>query len=139
MGKDIENNKYMTKWILSIIVSVFLIAFTPQEATACEIEFEILKGEKEVYNVGDTLIVKVVVKLTHRVCPVAMKETKFKLNGMKVIKSTGWKKLSENDYTRKLIIVITGKKGKKVSINAIRECEKDGGFGSMKLETVEVK
>ena len=129
----------MTKWILSIVFSVFFITFIPQEIDACEIEFEILKGEKDVYHAGDTIIVKVIVKLTHRVCPVAMKQTKFKLNGMKVIKSTSWKKLSENDYTRKLIIVITGKKGKKVSINAIRECEKDGGFGSMKLETVAVE
>lgn len=129
----------MTKWIILIILTGFLFTFIPKEASACEIEFEILKGKKDIYSAGDTIIVKVIVKLTHRVCPVAMKQTKFKLNGMKVIKSTGWKKLSENDYTRKLIIVITGKKGKKVSINAIRECEKDGGFGSMKLETIAVE
>jgi len=138
MEKNI-NIEHMTKWILLIVVSVFFMIILPQEANACEIDFEIIKGKKEVYNAGDTIIVKVIVKLTHRVCPVAMKQTKFKLNGMKVIKSTSWKKLSEHDYTRKLIIVITNKKGKKVSINAIRECEKDGGFGSMKLETVVVE
>ena len=129
----------MTKWILSIITSVLFISFSPQKANACEIEFEIIKGKKEVYNVGDTIIVKVTVALTHRSCPVALKKTKFKTNGMKVIQSTGWKKLSPNDYERKLKIVITGAKGDKVSINAICECEKDGGFGSMKLETVPVE
>ena len=129
----------MTKWILSIIISVFFISFSSQKANACEIEFEILKGEKEVYNVGDTIVVKVTVALTHRSCPVALKKTKFTTNGMKVIQSTSWKKLSANDYERKLKIIITGTKGNKVSLNAVRECDKDGGFGSMKLETVPIE
>jgi len=129
----------MKNWILTVIVGIFFISFAPQKANACEIEFEILKGKKEVYNVGDTIIVKVMVKLTHRSCPVALKKTKFKLNGMKVLKSTKWKQLSSMDYERKLKIVVTGAKGKKVSLNAIRECEKDGGFGSLKLETIQVE
>lgn len=61
------------------------------------------------------------------------------MKGMKVLKSTGWKQLSSMDYERKLKIVITGTKGNKVTLNAIRECEKDGGFGSMKLETVPIE
>lgn len=129
----------MTKWILSTIIGVFFISIAPQKANACEIEFEIIKGEKEVYNIGDTIVVKVIVGLTHRSCPVALKKTKFKMNGMKVIQSTSWKELSTNDYERKLKIVITGTKGNRVTINAIRECEKDGGFGSMKLETVPIE
>jgi hypothetical protein len=125
----------MKNWILSVIITFFLIPFTSNDAKACDIEFEILKGKKEVYNVGDTLIVKIKVKLTHRSCPVALKKTKFKLKGIKVLKATGWKELSSMDYERKLKIIIAGEPGKKVSLNVIRECEKDGGFGSLKLET----
>lgn len=127
------------KWILSIIIAAFIITLTPQQTKACEIEFEILKGKKEVYNVGDTIIVKIQVKLTHRSCPVKLKKTKFKLNGMKVLKATKWKQLSSMDYVRKLKVTITGAEGNKVSINAIRECEKDGGFGSLKLETKSIE
>lgn len=122
-----------TKWIFSILLGFFLITLIPKEIYACDIEFEILKGKKETYSVGDTIIVKVKVALTHRSCPVALKKTKFKLNGMKVLKATRWKKLSSMDYERKLKIIITGNE---VTLNAIRECEKDGGFGSLKLETV---
>ncbi len=127
------------KWAIIAIIGVFFLLFNSQESKACEIEFEILKGKKEVYRPGDTIIVKVIVKLTHRSCPVALKKTKFKMKGMKVLKSTGWKQLSSMDYERKLKIVITGTKGNKVTLNAIRECEKDGGFGSMKLETVPIE
>ena len=111
-----------------------MLAIIPmKESRACEIEFKILKGEKENYKVGDTLVIKVDVKLTHRSCPVAMKKTKFKLKGMKVIKSTPWKQKSANDWVRKLKIVVTEKNAKKINITAIRECEKDGGFGTLKL------
>ena len=126
-----------TKWILTFFLGVFLSFLIPQKANACEIEFEITKGKKENYNVGDTIIVVVKVALTHRSCPVKLNKTKFKLNGLKVLKSTQWKQLSANNWERKLMMVVTESKGKKLSLTAIRECEKDGGFGTLKLDMAE--
>ena len=123
-----------TKWILTILVSVILFSITPKRANACEIEYEIAKGKKDSYNVGDTIVVIVKVALTHRSCPVKMKETKFKMKGLKVLKSTKWKQFSANDWERKLMMVVTESKGKKINLTTIRECEKDGGFGTLKLE-----
>ncbi len=123
-----------TKWILTVLLGVLFLSFTPNTANACEIEFKITKGEKESYNVGDTLIVVVKVALTHRSCPVKMNKTKFKLKGLKVIKSTPWKQLSANDWERKLMIVVTETKGTKLNLTAIRECDKDGGFGTLNLK-----
>ena len=122
-----------TKWILSILFATFFLAITPRQVNACEIDFEIIKGRKKVYSVGDTIIVKTRVALTHRSCPVTLKKTKFKLNGLKVLGATKWKQLSSMEYERKLKILITGAKNNKVTLNAIRECDKDGGFGSLKL------
>ncbi len=122
-----------TKWILAIFLGVFLSFLIPKNASACEIEFEILTGKKESYNVGDTIVVVVKVALTHRSCPVKLNKTKFKLKGLKVIKSTQWKQLSANKWERKLMIVVTETKGKKLNLTAIRECNKDGGFGTLKL------
>jgi len=122
------------KIIVIMIMGLILSVIPMKESKACEIEFKILKGEKDSYVVGDTIVIKVDVKLTHRSCPVAMKKTKFKLKGMKVIKSTPWKQKSANDWVRKLKIVVTEKNAKKINITAIRECEKDGGFGSLKLD-----
>ena len=107
----------------------------PKEANACEIEFEIIKGRKDTYQTGDTLVVKVNVILTHRSCPIAIKKTQFKTNGLKVIKSTSWKQLTSMEYERILLIVVGKPKKGKLMINATRTCDKDGGFGSMKLES----
>jgi hypothetical protein len=122
----------MTKLMITFFTGIFLFMLAPQQLKACDIEVEVLKGKKEVYQVGDTIIVKISVSLTHRSCPVAIKKTKFKLNGLKVIKATGWKQLSTMDYERKLKIVITAPG--KVSLNVVRDCDKDGGFGSLKLK-----
>ncbi len=124
------------KLLFIITLGVFLILINSKSTQACEIDFEILKGKKESYSTGDTLVIKVIVALTHRSCPVAMKKTKFKMKGLKVIKSTPWKELSPNDYVRKLLIVVTAESKGKINLSAIRECEKDGGFGSLKLEAV---
>jgi len=121
------------KLIFTIALGALLMMVNPESLKACEIEFEILKGEKENYNTGDTIVVKVIVALTHRSCPVAMKKTKFKMKGLKVLKSTPWKELSPNDYVRKLMMVVTAESKGKINLSAIRECEKDGGFGSLKL------
>jgi len=121
------------KIIVTIVLGALLMLANPKTSKACEIEFEILKGEKESYNTGDTIVVKVIVALTHRSCPVAMKKTKFKMKGLRVLKSTPWKELSPNDYVRKLLMVVTAESKGKINLAAIRECEKDGGFGSLKL------
>ena len=124
------------KWLFSILL-ILLFAFANQKtAQACEIEFEITKGKKETYKTGDTIVIKVIVKLTHRSCPVGLKKTKFKMKGLKVMKSTPWKETSTNEWERKLLITVTAQSNGKINLSAIRECEKDGGFGSLKLETV---
>ena len=123
-----------TKWILILIMGIFLVPLTPDKATACEIEFEITKGKKEAYQVGDTLVILVKVVLTHRSCPVALKKTKFKTKGLKVIKSTPWKQLAVMDWERKLMVVVIETDAGSLNLTAIRECDKDGGFGSLKLK-----
>ena len=121
------------KWILILMIGVFLVSLTPNNAIACEIDFEITKGEKDYYQTGDTLVILVKVLLTHRSCPIGMKKTQFNTKGLKVIKSTQWKQLSAMDWERKLMVIVTETKGDKLNLTAIRECDKDGGFGSLKL------
>ena len=122
------------KWLLILALATFVLTLTQNSANACEIEFEITKGEKETYQTGDTIVILVKVALTHRSCPVGMKKTKFKTKGLKVIKSTQWKQLSAMNWERKLMVIVTETKGDKLNLTAIRECDKDGGFGSLKLE-----
>ena len=123
----------MKKIFLLISFGFLLSLVNPTISSACEIEFDIVKGKKEYYQTGDTIVILVEVALTHRACPIAMKKTQFKTKGLKVIKSTPWKQLSEMNWERKLMVIVTETGSNKLNLTAIRECDKDGGFGSLKL------
>ena len=126
-----------TKIVITVLISLFLISLNPTEVNACEIDIEVTKGKKETYQVGDTLVLHVKVVLTHRSCPVKMKDTKFNMTGLKVHKSTPWKQTAAMDWERKLMVIVTETKKGKLNLSAVRECEKDGGFGSIKLDVAQ--
>lgn len=125
-----------SKFLLILFFGILISGFSLQESKACDIEISVIKGKRDTYQVGDTIDLLVYVKLTHRSCPVKMKETKFKMKGLKVIKSTSWKQESAMEWKRKLKVVIKETKNGKLNLTAVRECEKDGGFGSIKLNAV---
>lgn len=132
-------NVIKLKTVLIFFLGFLFISLSTQETKACEIEFEILKGKKEKYEAGDIIVLKVIVVLTHRVCPEALSKTKFKMNGLKVVGATPWTQVSAMKYERKLKVQIVSNKNGKLIFNAIRTCDKDGGFGSLKLEAVPVE
>ena len=131
-------NLIKSKISIIILLGLLLVTFSAQETKACEIDFEIIKGKKAKYNAGDIIVLKIKVTLTHRVCPEGIKKTKYKMKGLKVVGSTDWKQVSAMDYERKLKVQIVSNKDGKLIFNAIRTCDKDGGFGSLKLEAVPV-
>lgn len=119
---------------LILMVGMLLVGF--YTANACEINFKIREGNKTSYAVGDQLVVEVEVVFTHRTCPVSLKETQFKYEGVKILGATDWKQVTEMKYTRKLKVQVTElKKGKsgKSQIFAIRSCDKEGGYGNIVL------
>lgn len=132
-------NLIKSKTVIILMLGFFFFFFSTQDTKACEIEFEIVKGEKEKYEAGDIIVVKVVVTLTHRSCPIALKKTKFKMNGLKVVGATDWKEISAMVHERKLKLQVLSNKDGKLIFNAIRTCDKDGGFGSLKLEAIPIK
>ena len=119
------------------IVVLFTIGIT--RVSACEITLEIIENKKEIYSIGDTLVVKVNVIFTHRICPEGIKNTKFQLSGIKVIGAKEWVENSPGVYERELKLLITGTNTGKVSISAVRKCEKEGGIGSLTLKAEAVK
>jgi hypothetical protein len=125
-----------SKFAIILFLGILISGFSVQESKACEIDFEIVKGEKEKYEAGDIIVLMVKVKLTHRTCPEGIKKTKFKMNGLKVVGATDWKQTSAMEFERKLKVKVIGTKDGKLIFNAVRTCDKDGGFGSLKLEAI---
>lgn len=117
-----------------ILTILFLIFAGLNGVFACEFEFEITKGKKDVYSKGDILIVEVTASFTHRVCPLAIEDTKFKTKGLKVAGARDWVEKSPGVYTRILKLEVTGTEDGKIVLNASRSCDSEGGFGALTLQ-----
>jgi len=128
--------KKLAKKSLFVMFLIGLFSFTlgVTKAKACEIKFEIVENEKETYEIGDVITIKVVVILTHRSCPIALKQTKFNLSGLKVTKAEKWEQISTMEWQRTIKVEVTGVEKGDLQLTAVRECDKDGGFGKLTLK-----
>jgi hypothetical protein len=109
--------------LLTFVMSVFMAA------NACDFSFSV-NGNIKSCHPGDVMDVKVVLTLTHRICNVAASQTKFKIDGIKVLSASAWKQTSATTYERIVKIEVLNDGKKKVTLIASRSCDKEGGTGS---------
>lgn len=114
--------------ILTLMLGLIAIA---NSVKACEFKFNVEPEEKATYAVGDELVVKVTLVLTHRNCPEGLEATKYDFKGLKVLGATKWKEISEGTYERKFKLQVTDDDKSKHVFSATRTCDKDGGAGSI--------
>lgn len=119
--------------ITTAIISALVLAFGFENTLACEIDLKVNSGKKEKYSEGDEIIVKVTVFLTHRNCPEGIEATKFTTSGLKIQSATKWSPVSAGVWERKLKLTAEKPVKKTYTLNASRTCDKEGGFGALKL------
>ncbi len=130
----IKTEKKMSYLRRSLLFTVILFIIGTADLIACEIILEVTQNKKEKYQIDDIIVVKVTVYFTHRICPEGIKNTKFTSSGLKVIGAKDWVETKMGVFERELKIKVTGTKKGKVSITAVRKCEKEGGSGTLELE-----
>ncbi len=119
-------------FITLLFISFLTLGFKTNLVKACDVQFEIVDGEKDTYSVGDVVIIKVKISFTHRVCSEGIKTTDFNTDGMEILSATDWVESETNVWTRKIKVKIT--ETGKTELSATRTCDKEGGFGSIFLE-----
>ena len=108
--------------LLIFVFSVFSLA------NACDFTFRVNGNMKECHP-GDIIEVTVELSLTHRVCNVAPSQTKFKIDGIKVLGASEWKQLSPTKYERVIKMEVLKDNKKNITLMATRTCTKEGGSG----------
>jgi hypothetical protein len=124
----------MKKLFLTLTLLFSFLAVT----LACNITFSLLDSKGNVVNpqkvkTGETYTLMVVYKPTHGNCDIPIKDTKFKMDGIKVISATDW--TAENGgYVRKVKIEITDNKKSEVYFQAVRTCDRGGADAKIVLK-----
>jgi type 1 fimbria pilin len=116
----------------SFLTLFLLLAIGVLSASACNIKFT-LQGNQKNCHAGDTVTVNVELTLIHRSCSVAADQTKFKVDGAKVVSASKWKQTSATTYTRTVKMVVAKDNKKNVVLTATRTCDKEGGHGTFSL------
>jgi len=105
----------------------------PVMTKACDITIAVDGVKKEIYESGDIVVVKITVVLKHRNCDVDINETDIKVSGSQIIGTTKWVNTEGKTWERKIKVKILTDKSNKAVIAAERNCDKDGGQGSLTL------
>jgi len=126
--------KFINKQRVLLLTFIAVLFFVSMDLSACEIDFKVVQGEKDKYEKGDKIVVKVIVVFTHRNCPEGIDATEFKTDGLKIAKATRWDEKSTGTFERKLMLEVTSDK-KDINLTAVRTCDKEGGFGALVLST----
>jgi len=122
---------------LAVLISLLL---TSNPLFACKIDLKAVGDVKELYKVGDVIDLNLVVAFTHRACPTAINETEFNVEGLEISEATDWKETKAGmifEKTMKLK-VLSNKEGK-LKLSVVRECPREGGFGSISFKAEPLK
>lgn len=93
-------------------------------AQACTFRAEPDTGSKTAPRKGETRVVVVTVRHTHRRCTLPIEKTKFVPTGMKILGATPWKKITTGRYERKLKVTYLQTGTAKLRI--VRDCSRGG-------------
>jgi len=138
LKKLFSNNVFKTSFLL---ISVILLFFNANTLLGCNIKFKILGEEKEIYDVDDIIDVRLTGAFTHRVCPTAVEDTDFNADGLEIVEETEWEVIRGRmmTYERELKLKVKGNKEGKLTLSVTRECNLEGGFGSITFKSKPVE
>ena len=122
-----------------LFITLFLLCSTAVSAFACSITFELQDNKGKTVKpskvkVGEEYVLVVQFETTHGNCGIAVENTKFKLDGIKVEKAADWVDMGNDVYTRKLKIKIVENNKNTASIVVVRECGRGGALESYVLK-----
>lgn len=139
MKKFINRRSAIRATFKLALITFVLVLFGAVNSFACSISMKVIDNSKDKYEIGDIVTVKTTVKTTHRSCPEDINKTKFNPKGVEILNATKWSEVSGGVWERKLKVKVTGTTKGKVTLSAVRSCNKDGGVGSITLEAEPIK
>lgn len=129
-----ERDNIMKKRVLVLIVCLFMgiVSF------ACNVSF-LVNGEakydkNKIYKVGQEINITVNVQFIHNPCLLDLNETKFKYDGLDVVKEGQWIENSDGTHSKLITVRIQKDYKKECKMTLIRTCTNQGGFGMLKFK-----
>lgn len=105
------------------VAGLTLLGTTPM-GWACRATMEPDTTRKDHATAGDTGVITITIRNTHRNCKIPIDKTRFSADNMKIVAATSWKETGKGQFERKLKVIF-GKKGT-AKLDVIRSCPRGG-------------
>lgn len=121
------------------LVALLVFCVTAVSTYACDIQFTLQDSKGKTVSpakvkVGEEYVLVVRFETTHGNCGIAVENTKFKLDGVKVVKASDWEDQGNEVYIRKLQVKIVDNKKDTSSLVVVRECGRGGALAEFTLK-----
>jgi hypothetical protein len=109
--------------MLKPIILIFFL-FILSLNTFGQSNIQYLKGEKTIYNIGDTIQLLIQIKAPEETCIDGMKTTKLFQKGISIISQSEWKEIKKGFWQKEISLVIKGNKNKEAILTIFRRNDK---------------
>jgi hypothetical protein len=100
-----------------------LILFSSLNAFG-QINVQYIRGEKAIYNLGDTIMLSIQIKVPVETCLDGMNQTKFFQRGISIIKQSPWQEIKKGFWQKEISLIITGNKKGDALLTILRRNDK---------------
>ena len=108
---------------MRLIITSFLLLSMLFEAFG-QVNVQYIKGEKEIYNIGDTIALSIQIMAPEETCLDGMKTTKFFQKGISIIRQSSWQEIKKGFWQKDISLIITGNKKKEAILTIFRRNDK---------------
>jgi len=109
----------------TIVIFTFLFFFSGKPIPdGIVYQFEIINNKKEIYQLGETLVVKINAIQNTRACTNGVEKTRIFTKGLTLVSQTQWTKLESNTYEKNVTVTVKGNKKNDARITAFRQTDR---------------
>jgi len=108
----------------ALLSLLFCLTFTLQ----AQIRVDYPEGKKSVYQTGEIIHVRILLKSTPETCLDGMKKTKVFPSGLKINSQTAWKQIAKAQFQKELTLEVVSNKKKQAKLTILRKVDKENLF-----------
>ena len=124
----------MKKMLMIVSIGILALLFlSAGSAQACHVKIERQSANDEGNpTVGGSDVITVTFTQTHNNCNFPLKDTEFKVKGMKIVGATPWKEVRRGTFVRKFKVEYL--KDGDATFNLIRNCYRGGANELLRIQ-----
>ena len=115
------------------LIPIVLLLFCSFLKAQAQVEYLIVSGEKEVYEVNEEVKVQFTLHVDQKACKDGMEKTGVYVSGLEIISKSAWIELTKGTWQINLVCRVKGNKKGTGLLTVVRKNDRDNLFSQIKF------